>query len=62
MNVLLDHFSAFRDGFIGTLSITAVSAVIALVLGVVMAGFRVSPFLRSGSSERPGSPCSATRR
>ncbi|WP_328536314.1 amino acid ABC transporter permease [Streptomyces sp. NBC_00344] len=43
MNVLLDHFSAFRDGFIGTLSITAVSAVIALVLGVVMAGFRVSP-------------------
>lgn len=43
MNVLLDHFPAFRDGFIGTLSITAVSAVIALVLGVVIAGFRVSP-------------------
>jgi glutamate transport system permease protein len=43
MNVLLDNFSAFRDGFIGTLSITAVSTVIALVLGVIIAGFRVSP-------------------
>ncbi|MEV8569209.1 amino acid ABC transporter permease [Streptomyces sp. NPDC051322] len=43
MNVLLDNFPAFRDGFIGTLSITAVSAVIALVLGVLIAGFRVSP-------------------
>ncbi|MEV4944667.1 amino acid ABC transporter permease [Streptomyces sp. NPDC053755] len=43
MNVLLDHFPEFRDGFIGTVSITAVSSVIALVLGVVVAGFRVSP-------------------
>lgn len=43
MNVLLDHFSEFRDGFIGTVSITAVSTAIALVLGVVIAGFRVSP-------------------
>ncbi|MCK8675856.1 MULTISPECIES: amino acid ABC transporter permease [Streptomyces] len=43
MNVLLDHFSDFRDGFIGTVSITAVSTVIALVLGLVIAGFRVSP-------------------
>ncbi|MCS0637654.1 amino acid ABC transporter permease [Streptomyces sp. LP05-1] len=43
MNVLLDHFSDFRDGFLGTVSITAVSSVIALVLGLVVAGFRVSP-------------------
>ncbi|MFE2376532.1 amino acid ABC transporter permease [Streptomyces sp. NPDC059398] len=43
MNVLFDHFSAFRDGFIGTLEITVISAVIACVLGIVIAGFRVSP-------------------
>ncbi|MFF5971596.1 amino acid ABC transporter permease [Streptomyces sp. NPDC012769] len=43
MNVLLDHFAEFRNGFIGTVSITAVSSVIALVLGIVIAGFRVSP-------------------
>ncbi|MFI8965226.1 amino acid ABC transporter permease [Streptomyces sp. NPDC053493] len=43
MNVLLDHFPEFRDGFIGTVSITAVSSVIAVVLGIVIAGFRVSP-------------------
>lgn len=43
MNVLLDHLPAFRDGFLGTLAITAASAVIALVLGVLIAGFRVSP-------------------
>ncbi|GAA3390069.1 amino acid ABC transporter permease [Streptomyces roseoviridis] len=43
MNVLLDHFPEFRNGFIGTVSITAVSSVIALVLGIVIAGFRVSP-------------------
>ncbi|MFI6107060.1 amino acid ABC transporter permease [Streptomyces sp. NPDC051310] len=43
MNVLLDHFSDFRDGFIGTVSITVISSAIALVLGVLIAGFRVSP-------------------
>jgi glutamate transport system permease protein len=43
MNVLLDHFSEFRDGFIGTVSITAVSTAIALVLGIAIAGLRVSP-------------------
>ncbi|MCX5155475.1 amino acid ABC transporter permease [Streptomyces sp. NBC_00291] len=43
MNVLLDNFPAFRDGFLGTLSITAVSSVIALLLGLLIAGFRVSP-------------------
>lgn len=43
MNVLLDHFPEFVDGFIGTVTITAVSTLIALVLGLVVAGFRVSP-------------------
>lgn len=43
MNVLLDNFAGFREGFIGTLTLTAVSALIALVLGLVIAGFRVSP-------------------
>ncbi|MFG2831770.1 amino acid ABC transporter permease [Streptomyces sp. NPDC048434] len=43
MNVLLDYLPEFRDGFLGTLAITASSALLALVLGVVIAGFRVSP-------------------
>ncbi|TSB17534.1 amino acid ABC transporter permease [Streptomyces sp. NBC_01525] len=43
MNVLLDHFPEFRDGFLGTLAITAASALLALVLGILIAGFRVSP-------------------
>ncbi|MEV6952958.1 amino acid ABC transporter permease [Streptomyces sp. NPDC051183] len=43
MNVLLDNFPAFRDGFLGTLSITAVSSIIALLLGLLIASFRVSP-------------------
>ncbi|WP_434597370.1 amino acid ABC transporter permease [Streptomyces sp. A5-4] len=43
MNVLLDHLPEFRDGFIGTVLLTAASALFAMVLGVVMAGFRVSP-------------------
>ncbi|MBT2388886.1 amino acid ABC transporter permease [Streptomyces sp. ISL-1] len=43
MNVLLDHLPEFRAGFVGTVSLTAVSAAIALVLGILIAGFRVSP-------------------
>lgn len=43
MNVLLDHLPQFREGFLGTLAITAASAVLALVLGILIAGFRVSP-------------------
>ncbi|MEU3820016.1 amino acid ABC transporter permease [Streptomyces sp. NPDC030392] len=43
MNVLFDHFSEFRAGFLGTLSITALSSVLALVMGVLIAAFRVSP-------------------
>ncbi|MFF2813408.1 amino acid ABC transporter permease [Streptomyces sp. NPDC058000] len=43
MNVLLDYLPEFRDGFLGTLAITASAALLALVLGVLIAGFRVSP-------------------
>ncbi|MGW7416601.1 amino acid ABC transporter permease [Streptomyces sp. NPDC054863] len=43
MNVLTDHLPLFWEGFIGTVFITAVSSVIAVVLGLLIAGFRVSP-------------------
>ncbi|MDX6346245.1 MAG: glutamate transport system permease protein [Streptomyces sp.] len=43
MNVLLDNFALFREGFFGTVELTALSGAIALVLGVVIAAFRVSP-------------------
>ena len=33
----------FREGFLGTLALTASSALLALVLGIIMAGFRVVP-------------------
>ncbi|MFI0982878.1 amino acid ABC transporter permease [Streptomyces sp. NPDC021093] len=43
MNVLTDHLPLFWEGFIGTVFITAFSSVIAMVLGLLIAGFRVSP-------------------
>lgn len=43
MNVLLDNLALFREGFIGTVALTAVSALVAMVLGVIIAGCRVSP-------------------
>ncbi|GAA2934280.1 amino acid ABC transporter permease [Streptomyces thioluteus] len=43
MNVLSDHFAEFREGFLGTVELTASSALLALVLGILIAGFRVSP-------------------
>ncbi|MEU2717855.1 amino acid ABC transporter permease [Streptomyces sp. NPDC007205] len=43
MNVLLDHLADFREGFIGTVLLTLASGVLAMVLGVIIAGFRVSP-------------------
>ncbi|GAA2625373.1 amino acid ABC transporter permease [Streptomyces axinellae] len=43
MNVLLDNLALFREGFLGTLSLTVVSGLLAVVLGLVIAGFRVSP-------------------
>ncbi|GHG44830.1 amino acid ABC transporter permease [Streptomyces griseocarneus] len=43
MNVLSDNFAMFREGFLGTVELTALSAVLALVLGTLIAAFRVSP-------------------
>ncbi|MBD0672566.1 amino acid ABC transporter permease [Kitasatospora sp. NPDC091335] len=43
MKTLTDNWSTYWDGFLGTLSLFVVSAVLALVLGVLIAGFRVSP-------------------
>jgi len=45
MNVLFadDNFTLFRDGFLTTLELTVVSSVLALLLGLLLAAFRVSP-------------------
>ncbi|UXY30345.1 amino acid ABC transporter permease [Streptomyces sp. HUAS TT20] len=43
MNVLLDHLADFREGFIGTVLLTLASGLVAMMLGVIIAGFRVSP-------------------
>ncbi|GGP41694.1 amino acid ABC transporter permease [Streptomyces abikoensis] len=43
MNVLSDNFAMFREGFIGTVELTVLSALLALVLGTLVAAFRVSP-------------------
>ncbi|OKI07977.1 amino acid ABC transporter permease [Streptomyces sp. CB02923] len=43
MNVLLDYLPEFRAGFLGTVSLTAASGVLAILLGLLIAGFRVSP-------------------
>ncbi|MEV4615346.1 amino acid ABC transporter permease [Kitasatospora sp. NPDC049258] len=43
MKVLTDNFSTYWHGFLGTLWLTLVSAALALALGVLVAGCRVSP-------------------
>ncbi|MGH4034843.1 amino acid ABC transporter permease [Actinomycetota bacterium Odt1-20B] len=43
MNVLTDHLSEFREGFIGTILLTLASGALAMVIGVIIAAFRVSP-------------------
>jgi len=43
VNVILDNFDLYRDGFLKTLLICAYAIVGSLVLGTVMAAFRVSP-------------------
>ncbi|KUF13169.1 MULTISPECIES: amino acid ABC transporter permease [Streptomyces] len=45
MDVLLDNLSLFREGFYGTVKLTVVSALVAIVAGVIVAGCRVSPVL-----------------
>ncbi|WP_033279432.1 amino acid ABC transporter permease [Streptomyces sp. NRRL F-525] len=43
MNVLTDNFSTFGDGFLGTVELTVYASVLALVLGFLVASFRVAP-------------------
>ena len=43
MDAVLDNASLYWEGFRTTLSLTLISAVIALVLGTVLGAFRVSP-------------------
>ncbi|MFJ3789744.1 amino acid ABC transporter permease [Kitasatospora sp. NPDC090091] len=43
MKTLIDNWSTYWHGFLGTLALFVVSAVLALVLGVLIASFRVSP-------------------
>ncbi|MFG2946932.1 amino acid ABC transporter permease [Streptomyces adustus] len=43
MNVLIDNFSLYAEGFLGTLELTVYSSVLALLLGFLTASFRVAP-------------------
>lgn len=43
MNVLTDNFSTFLEGFLGTVKLTVYASVLALVIGFLMASFRVAP-------------------
>ncbi|MER5969171.1 amino acid ABC transporter permease [Streptomyces sp. NPDC002055] len=43
MDVLLDNWSLYREGFWGTVQLTVFASLLALGLGVVMAAFRVAP-------------------
>ncbi|MFF3987855.1 amino acid ABC transporter permease [Streptomyces sp. NPDC001797] len=43
MNVLTDNFRTYAEGFLGTLELTVYSSALALLLGFVMASFRVAP-------------------
>jgi glutamate transport system permease protein len=43
MDVLTQNFSLYGEGFLGTVELTVYSGVLALVVGIVIAGFRVSP-------------------
>ncbi|MFJ2768978.1 amino acid ABC transporter permease [Streptomyces sp. NPDC087300] len=43
MDVLTDNFSTFGKGFVGTVELTFFASILALVLGFLMASFRVAP-------------------
>ncbi|MFJ3924577.1 amino acid ABC transporter permease [Streptomyces sp. NPDC090022] len=43
MDVLIQNFSLYAQGFLGTVELTVYSSLLALVLGFVMASFRVAP-------------------
>ncbi|UNO39315.1 amino acid ABC transporter permease [Streptomyces sp. MST-110588] len=43
MNVLLDNFSLYGRGLLGTVELTVFASLLALALGILMAAFRVAP-------------------
>ncbi|MEV0124514.1 amino acid ABC transporter permease [Streptomyces sp. NPDC050703] len=43
MDVLTDNFSTFGEGFLGTVELTVLASLLALVLGFLVASFRVAP-------------------
>ncbi|MFB7498363.1 amino acid ABC transporter permease [Streptomyces sp. NPDC056161] len=43
MNVLTDNFPTYLRGFLGTVELTVYASVLALLLGFLMASFRVAP-------------------
>ncbi|MFJ6349925.1 amino acid ABC transporter permease [Streptomyces sp. NPDC092046] len=43
MDVLTQNFSLYGDGFLGTVELTFYASILALVLGFLMASFRVAP-------------------
>ena len=43
MDVLTENFSLYGEGFLGTLRLTLYGSLLALGVGVIMAGFRVAP-------------------
>jgi glutamate transport system permease protein len=43
MDAILDNLDAYREGFVTTLELSALSSVLALVLGTLLAAMRVSP-------------------
>ena len=43
MNVLTENFSTYGKGFLGTVELTVYASLLAMVLGFVMASFRVAP-------------------
>ncbi|MYQ48226.1 ABC transporter permease subunit [Streptomyces sp. SID4985] len=43
MNVLTDNFAVYGEGFLGTVELTVYASLLALVLGFLMASFRVAP-------------------
>ena len=43
MDAVLDNLDAYREGFVTTLEVSALSSVLALLLGTLLAAMRVSP-------------------
>lgn len=64
MHVFTDpkNFDAYVSGFLWILKLTGASAATALVLGVLLAAMRVSPYPYCAASAQPGSTSSVTPR